>query len=346
MMYLKGVVAMQYPKRLWIAAYSLVLLAITLLPTSALTAGHENQPFWTEKSAFVEGDDLFVVGVATKARSVEEGRKQAFEQGKIELMNYAQITSLEAQGLVIETQMTYEEPNPEGTVTVYRLLFVPVAKLVAIQGRLNEQTRAQEQSLEKTRQELIALQRSLIEKQNALEGHTTSLQEKSQRIEVQQRQVEGLLKQLAIKIPESTISATNGSQKTDSLMERLKQAEAQLDAQERLLSEISMRAELRIDQEREGYQKKCGYLIRGMTEEEVRAITGAPETVIKDVRSVFFRPGDPMSDHVWRWRSRTIGFAVVFDKDGILEKAALVVSPGLSLWDCGPFDLFRKQYPR
>ena len=69
-------------------------------------------------------------------------------------MNYAQITSLEAQGLVIETQMTYEELNPEGTVTVYRLLRVPAAKLVAIQGRLNEQARAQEQSLEKTRQEL------------------------------------------------------------------------------------------------------------------------------------------------------------------------------------------------
>ena len=134
-MYLKGAVAMQYPIRLWIVAYSVVLLAITLLPASALPAGHENQPFWTEKSAFVEGDDLFVVGVATKARSVEEGRKQAFEQGKIELMNYAQITSLEAQGLVIETQMTYEEPNPDGTVTVYRLLRVPAVDEHVIRDR-------------------------------------------------------------------------------------------------------------------------------------------------------------------------------------------------------------------
>jgi hypothetical protein len=333
---------MQRRIQLWIVAYSVVLLAITLLPASALPAGHERRPFWTEKSAFVEGDDLFVVGVATKARSVEEGRKQAFEQGKIELMNYAQITSLEAEGLVIETQMTYEEPNPEGTVTVYRLLRVPAAKLVAIQGRLNEQARAQEQVLEKTRQELSALQRSLIEKQNALEGHTTSLQEKSQRIEVQQRQVEELLKQLAIKIPEPTISATNGSQKTDSLMKQLKEAEAQLDAQERLLSEISMRAKSRIDQEREGYNKKCGHLISGMTEEEVRGITGAPEIVIKDVRSVFFRPWDPKSGHVWRWRSRTIGFAVLFDKDGLLEKASLMF-PGPSLGDCGPFNpLYRR----
>jgi len=256
MMYLKGVVAMQYPKRLWIVAYSVVLLVIILLPASALPAGHANQPFWTEKSAFVEGDDLFVVGVATKARSMEEGRKQAFEQGKIELMNYAQVTSLEAQGLVIETQMTYEEPNPDGTVTVYRLLRVPAAKLVAIQGRLNEQARGQEQALEKTRQELIALQRSLIEKQNALEGHTTSLREKSQRVEAQQRQVEGLLKQLAIKIPESTTSTKGGSRNPDSLMEQLKQAEVQLDEQERLLSEISLRAKSRIKRESDDFNKK------------------------------------------------------------------------------------------
>ena len=152
MMYLKRVVAVQYSNRLWIVVLGGVCSLITLLPASAVPAGHENQPFWTEKSAFVEGDDLFVVGVATKARSFEEGRKQAFEQAKIELMNYAQITSLEAQGLVIETQMTYEEPNPEDGI-VCRLLRVPAVKFVAIQGRLNEQARAQEQSLDKTRQE-------------------------------------------------------------------------------------------------------------------------------------------------------------------------------------------------
>jgi len=234
-------------------------------------------------------------------------------------MNYAQVTSLEAQGLVIETQMTYEEPSPDGTVTVYRLLRVPAAKLVAIQGRLNEQARAQEQSLEKTRQELIALQRSLIEKQNELEGHTTSLREKSQRIEVQQRQVEGLLKQLAIKIPESTVSATNGSQKTDSLMKQLKQAEAQLDAQERLLSEISMRAKSRIDQEKEDYKKKCGYLHFGMTEEEVTAIMGAPQTVT--------------DGHVWRYNGRTWGLRLTLSKSGILYEKKFMNPAGVA-FDC------------
>ena len=331
MMYLKGAVAMQHPKRLWIMAYSLVLLAITLLPASALHAGRESRPFWTEKSAFLEGDDLFVVGVATKARSVEEGRKQAFEQGKIELMNYAQITSLEAQGLVIETQMTYEEPNPEGTVTIYRLLRVPAAKLVAIQGRLNEQARAQEQALEKTRQELSALQRSLIEKQNALEGHTTSLREKSERIEAQQRQVEGLLKQLAIKIPQSTISATGNSRKPDSLMEQLKQAEVQLDAQEQLLREISARAQRRIDQEYEGYRKKCEYLMIGMTEEEVKAIMGNPQTV-KEWIDAKYR--DPHVGQFWYYRGRSYGLTLSLGKTGILQEKRLVLPTDMSLNGC------------
>ena len=337
MIYLKGAVAEQYPKRLWIAAYSVVLLAITLLPTSALPAGHENQPFWTEKSAFVEGDELFVVGVATKARSVEEGRKQAFEQGKIELMNYAQITSLEAQGLVIETQMTYEEPNPEGTVTVYRLLRVPAAKLVAIQGRLNEQARAQEQSFEKTRQELSALQHSLIEKQNALDAHTTSLREKSQRIEAQQRQMEGLLKQLAIKIPLSTISATGNSRKPDSLMEQLKQAEVQLDAQEQLVREASARAQRRIEQEYEGYRKKCEYLTIGMTEEEVKAIMGNPQTMnewVLDAKMYTKMYRDTHVGQVWNYRSLSYGLTLRLGKGGILQEKSLVLPTDMSVSGC------------
>lgn len=237
-------------------------------------------------------------------------------------MNYAQITSLEAQGLVIETQMTYEEPNPEGTVTVYRLLRVPAAKLVAIQGRLNEQTRAQEQSLEKTRQELSVLQHSLIEKQNALEGHTTSLREKSQRIEAQQRQVEGLLKQLGTKFPESAISATNGSQKTDSLVKQLKEAEAQLDAQERVLTEISIRAKSRIDKEWEGFKKQCNYLENGMTEEEIRAIMGTPHAVNAWTFDEFRRSSGSSNHrevhHFWRYNGRSMGLRLAFSKTGIL----------------------------
>ena len=107
----------QHKARQAISIVGSVLTGV-LLATSLAWAAKDARPFWTEKSSFIEGEELFVVGVASKARTVEEGRRQAFEQGKVELMNFAQITNLEAQGLVIETQMTFEEPNADGTVTV------------------------------------------------------------------------------------------------------------------------------------------------------------------------------------------------------------------------------------
>jgi hypothetical protein len=70
------------------------------------------RPFWTKQSSFMEGEGLFVVGIARHAATVEEGRKRAFENAKVELMNFAQVTDVEAKGLVIETQMTFEEPQP------------------------------------------------------------------------------------------------------------------------------------------------------------------------------------------------------------------------------------------
>ena len=202
--------------------------ALTLLIPSLPLAARESRPFWTEKTAFVEGDDLFVVGVASKASTAEAGRQQAFEHGKIELMNYAQVTSLEAQGLVIETQMTHEESNSDGTITVYRLLRVPATKLVAIQGRLETKSRAQEQALEKARSELLTIQQSLSEK--------------AQKLDQQQRQVEQLLQQLATRVQGSAFDKTGTPSErptaAGTLAEKLRQTEAQLDAQEREIETI------------------------------------------------------------------------------------------------------------
>ena len=149
---------------------------LVLLLTSFVQADAGKRPFWTEKSAFLEGEDLFVVGVASHARTLEEGRQQAFERGKIELMNYAQVTTLEAQGLIIETQMTYEEVNEDGTATVFRLLRVPVLRLLEIQGQLQSQGHAQGHALDHARQELLV--------------HKHSLEDKAVEIEQQKREVE------------------------------------------------------------------------------------------------------------------------------------------------------------
>jgi len=151
-------------------------LAIALIVVPLVLAGPGRRPFWTEKSTFIEGDDLFVVGVASNAKSMEEGRRQAFENGKVELMNFAQVTNLEAQGLVIETRVTYEESNSDGTVNVFRLLRVSATKLAAIQGRLQTQSRAQEETLEQTRRELAAVQDSLTRKQQDSESRARTME--------------------------------------------------------------------------------------------------------------------------------------------------------------------------
>ena len=121
-----------------------VILTFQSFPIVPCWAETNKLPFWTKQSAFMEGEDLFVVGIAPHAATVEEGRKQAFENAKVELMNFAQVTDVEAKGLVIGTHMTFEEPpNPIGMITVYQLLRVPAKKLVEIQGRVQEQTRLQ-----------------------------------------------------------------------------------------------------------------------------------------------------------------------------------------------------------
>lgn len=265
---------------------SLTLIVLSALVAAPVFAARADRPFWTEKSSFVEGDDLFVVGVASHAKTVEQGRQQAFERGKVELMNYAQVTDLEAQGLVIETQMTYEEPNADGTVTVFRLHRVPVPKLVAIQGRLNATARAQEQTLERSRHELLTIQQSVVNKQQELEarsqavqrvleqitGLQTTLAEKAQRIEQQQQQVEQLLQQLSAKLQVSAPGAKGTG--TTSLFETLKQTEIQLDEKEREIEGIYNRAIERIKRQS---QKACKYVRTGMTEGEVRALLGAPD---------------------------------------------------------------------
>lgn len=230
-----------------------------LLSASLALAAKDARPFWTEKSSFIEGEELFVVGVASKVRTVEEGRRQAFEQGKVELMNFAQITSLEAQGLVIETQMTFEEPNADGTVTVYRLLRVPASKLVGIQGRLKAQSQAQEQTLDQARKELAVIQQALGEKATKLDQ--------------QQRQVEQMLQQINAKLQAST-TPTNRSERSGSLIDRLKETDAKLDASEQELSRLSRQIQERVLSRS---QKACEHIIPGMNQSEVTRLLGTPD---------------------------------------------------------------------
>ena len=264
------------------------------------------RPFWTKQSSFVEGEDLFVVGMAPHAPTVEEGRKRAFENAKVELMNFAQVTDLEAKGLVIETQMTFEEaPNPLGMMTVYQLLRVPAKKLIEIQGHVQEQTRLQEQAFEKSKRDLQLVQQAVVSRYQRLEEQNRQIQktldsvsrlqesirEKALRIEQGHTEVEQLLQQLSAKVKDTQPSlisfaspAMNNNSTTDKsiaepLLRRFKDTETKLDAQAAQLMDLSKRAKVRLAKEDElarALEKKCKYLVRGMTREEVGQIMSEP----------------------------------------------------------------------
>ena len=286
----------QHKMRQAISVVGFVLTGI-LLSTSLAWAVKDARPFWTEKSSFIEGEELFVVGVASKARTVEEGRRQAFEQGKVELMNFAQITSLEAQGLVIETQMTFEEPNADGTVTVYRLLRVPASKLVGIQGRLKAQSQAQEQTMEQSRKELAAIQQTLGEKATKLDQ--------------QQRQVEQMLQQINAKLQASS-TPTNRSERGGSLVDRLKDTDAKLDASEQELSRLARQIQERV---RSSTQKACQFVTPGMTPSELKRLLGSPDGERLPPRVY----GDMDNNDIWAYGNTGVHFngsAVVSSTSG------------------------------
>lgn len=277
-----------------------MVLLVNMGAWVAVTSANNARPFWTEKSAFIEGDELFVVGIASKAKTAEEGRQQAFERGKVELMNYAQVTTLEAKGLLIETQMTFEDQNEDGSITVYRLLRVPLDKLLALQGRVQTQSKAQEQAMENARRELLVVQKSLSEKE---------------------RQAEALLKALSNELRSKGLAP---SQPTGSVVDDLKQAESALSKQdseaELILSQARQRVRVKEQKKEDFYritvQKNramCTRLEAGMTKQEVRALHGEPEGIDDNVKveipGVYGYKPD-------RWRYGSALVAIFFDKVG------------------------------
>ena len=238
----------------WFLGVVLILSETAAVTVPEARAGDKSaRPFWTEKSAFVEGDELYVVGIASNAKTAEDGRQQAFERGKIELMNFAQVTTLEAQGLGITTQMTFEESNADRSVTVYRLLRVPLEKLLAIQGRIQSQRKAQEQGLEKARQDLLITQNSLAEKE---------------------RQAEALLNILSNETRRRGLAPT---QPTGSLINDLKQAEALLSKEDSAAAVTLSQVHQRVRTEQQKNVARCARLEKGMSKQEVRGVLGEPD---------------------------------------------------------------------
>lgn len=119
------------------------------------------KPFWTEKSSYIEGENLFVVGVASNAPSIETGRIQAFENGKNEIMNFTQISNLE--GLVVKTQMTYEEKVGQ-QYNVFRLMYVDYEGVSSLKAKNLEQTRKNYDRYQQKQKQEIILKKNALSK--------------------------------------------------------------------------------------------------------------------------------------------------------------------------------------
>lgn len=133
------------------------------------------RPFWTEKSSYIEGDNLYVVGIASNVPSVEGGRKQAFENGKSEIMNFTQIS--DPDGLVIKTQMTYEESAGQ-VLNVYRLMYVDFDDINALKSRRLDQTKRNYQRYQQKKEQEINFKRNAL---NRLDQYAEELEELDRR---------------------------------------------------------------------------------------------------------------------------------------------------------------------
>lgn len=117
------------------------------------------RPFWTEKSSYIEGGYLYVVGIASNAPSVEAGRERAFANGKNEIMNFTQLSNLE--GLIIRTQMTFQE-KVDNRFNVYRLMFVDYEDVNALKNRSIELTRRNYERFQEKQEREIAIRKNAL----------------------------------------------------------------------------------------------------------------------------------------------------------------------------------------
>jgi hypothetical protein len=132
---------------LW-SVCALAFLLLTSMSIDSVQAQSSHRPFWTEQAMFRFGEELYFVGVASCARTAEEGRTRAFEAAMTELRGYAQ--DRDTARLLVNTQMIYEEPNspacPRGSISVWRLLRVDRLKLAYLPRRHREEVRERSSS--------------------------------------------------------------------------------------------------------------------------------------------------------------------------------------------------------
>lgn len=112
--------------------FKITVLAFSLLISSNAFAS--DRPFWTEKSTFEENGKFNIVGVGSNQATIEDARAKALISAERELQAYLAT----GRTVSMDTQMTYQESHEDGTVTVYRLFTIPIAKLHMLKAELAE----------------------------------------------------------------------------------------------------------------------------------------------------------------------------------------------------------------
>ena len=288
---LKLTPSLQLSRCLTIAVFILVLLSAWI--ESSLAA----RPFWTQKSSYVEGEFLYVVGHVSKMASLPEAKQQALVHGKLELMNAAQISEVGAKSLTLETRHTYVEQNTDGSVNVYQLLRIPASNVLEAQARLQTQRQAQATKLEASQQQLSIIRKVLLTRQQTIDEQTASLEELIERISKKQQDYakktqeidrqQAAMAQLEKKLETTFVSIDEQMNQVDALLQQyqskgqaqatklgnLKTVEENLQDNETEVQRIQQAILARM---KKTENRACEYVSQGMSPEDVKQLLGKP----------------------------------------------------------------------
>lgn len=256
------------PKKLFL---SLILISELLFsPLLCLSATQDNHPFWTEKSSFIEGNTLYAVGVASNVKTVETGRESAFVKAKAEIMNYAQIANLEGAGIIIETQMTYEEKNKDGTYNIYRLIKTDLDKLLSSQKDLQITSQKKMEEMNKIIEINKAITDSFINKRGEIEDLTkkggqilSELEKIKKSVSEKGAEFDALYSRLQKEVESRNI-----------VISKIEEKKKILDRQDESLEQLRKQIIERILNKEKKVKK---YITKGMTKEDVKSLIGEPD---------------------------------------------------------------------
>ena len=271
-----------------------LILSITWISAEFVNAA---RPFWTKTPSYIEGEFLYVVGTVSGMASLAEAKQQALIHGKLELMNFAQISEVGAEGLTLETRHTYVEKNPDGSVNVFQLLRIPASNVLEAQARLHVQRKAQAAELKASQKNLAIVRKVLLTRQQTIDEQTASIDTLIQRInkkqqaytqktqEIDKRQAEITQLEVALEGKFASIDEqmkqvnvlleqykTKGEAQTEKLGD-LKAEEGKIQENEAAIQRIQQAILARLEKTE---NMACHYVSPGMSPKDVKDVLGKP----------------------------------------------------------------------